>query len=172
TVSAQLSEAVTRDPQAFAGFRRVVPDPELVAKTAQTLGMSTAEFTKRLTDAGFTDPGEVSALVHGANVRLAQLVDDYARTRAGGNVEAAAAAYADLTSFATKIGGTNSELGRALRALQMQRSLSLVGALRQRESVVRASDEIKASQKALAAAEKAIADASAKQKPDLETRAR
>ncbi|MCR4341816.1 MAG: hypothetical protein NUW01_18225, partial [Gemmatimonadaceae bacterium] len=125
-VSTQISDTIRANPDGFAEATRRVSLPETLAKSADYLGVDIVELQKEMARRGFT-AGENSAFLTAVNGTMARLGSEL--HAASGMGEAAyATAEARFLSFARSVGGANSEAGRTLNALRLQRPMAFINA--------------------------------------------
>lgn len=157
-VASTMAETIRRNPEGFAEAKRVVPLEETVARAADYLGVDIADLQREGIRRGFTT-GENAAYLTAVNQTLARLGSELHNAAAVGD-EAYAAAEAKFLSFSRSASVANSEAGRTLNALKLQRPLQFIEAqyaksaindsLRKVESATRALEQAKASPQAAA----------------------
>ena len=157
-IAGEVADGVQRDPGAFADLDRSrIPMAQTLQQAASWLGMTDEGLLGRLTATMGADKGELSAFLLAINLRAAQLVEDYRSLVISGADAEAAASWSKFTTFGARVSGANSEAGRALHALQQQRTTNVNAAVQYSRVVSSAAKAVRKATGDLDAAKRELA---------------
>lgn len=125
-VAKQMADTIKANPEGFAQATRTVPLADSLARASDYLGVDPAMLEKELARRGFT-AGENASFLVGVNETLVRLGSELHNAASAGDA-AYTQAEATFLSFSRSVGGANSEAGRTLNALRMQRPVTFIEA--------------------------------------------
>lgn len=147
-VASTIAQTIRENPEGFAAATRSVPLEVTMAKSADYLGVDIAELQREMARRGFT-AGENAAFLTGVNGTMARLGSELHALSKLDDPVAYALAEGRFLSFARSVGGANSEAGRTLNALRMQRPLAFINAEYAQETARMAGKNLEAAAKTL-----------------------
>jgi hypothetical protein len=150
TFVTNILASIKRNPDAYSfANRQHMSNPEILGYTAKYLGQTTSDLGAQLRSR-FGVSGDLGGLLHAVNIRMLELFDDVSRLRASNSTPSEIAkAEIEFHQFAGLVGGANSDAGRTLYSLQLQRDTGMVQALTQKNVVVSVTSRVKAAEKEL-----------------------
>jgi endonuclease YncB( thermonuclease family) len=155
--AAQLAKTIRESPEVFEAATRTVSHPEALQKAAGYLGSDIAALERELERRGLTR-GDQSGFLLGVNLTITRLGREYRElVKSGAPKEALDAAYAKYMSFGARVGGADSESGRTLGVLRVQRGGSILENIRSQNLRSGAKLRIEKSEVAVTKAEAVLA---------------
>lgn len=157
--AAQLAKTVRENPDEFEAVTKTVSHPEALQRAAAVLGAEPDALARELTRRGLSR-GDQSGFLLGVNLTLTRLGKEYrALVETGASKADLDGAYARYVSFSAKVGGANSEAGRTLGVLRVQRTGAIVENIRVHNMQASTKRRVDDAPAAIAKAETAVKNA-------------